>query len=67
MRAAGGALYLAGFGIMVWNIYQTVQGKLRDEKPLTDAAFDPEKDRPLPQAARRPAPVADKSQPVAAE
>ena len=49
IRAAGGLLYLTGFLIMVWNIVQTIRGRLRDEKPMTDAAFDPEKDRPLPQ------------------
>jgi cytochrome c oxidase cbb3-type subunit 1 len=49
IRAAGGLLYLAGFLIMVWNIYQTVRGRLRDEKPMSDAAYDPEADRPLPQ------------------
>jgi len=49
IRAAGGLLYLTGFLIMVWNIAQTIRGRLRDEKPMTDAAFDPEKDRPLPQ------------------
>jgi cytochrome c oxidase cbb3-type subunit I len=48
IRAAGGLLYLAGFLIMVWNIYQTVRGRLRDEKPLSDAPFDPDKDRPVP-------------------
>ena len=51
IRAAGGLLYLAGFLIMVWNIYQTVRGRLRDEKPLNDAAYDPNADRPLPQLA----------------
>ena len=51
IRAAGGLLYLAGFLIMVWNIAQTVRGRLRDEEPLTDAAYDPEKDRPLPALA----------------
>jgi cytochrome c oxidase cbb3-type subunit 1 len=51
IRAAGGLLYLSGFVIMLWNIAQTVRGKLRDEKPLTDAAYDPEKDRPLPKLA----------------
>ena len=49
IRAAGGLLYLAGFLIMVWNIYQTVRGRLRDEKPLTDASFNPDNDRPLSQ------------------
>jgi len=29
-----------------------VRGKLRDEKPMSDAAFDPGKDRPLPALAR---------------
>jgi cytochrome c oxidase cbb3-type subunit 1 len=47
IRAAGGLLYLAGFAIMCWNIAQTMRGKLRDEKPMNDAAFDPDKDRPL--------------------
>ena len=51
IRAAGGLFYLTGFLIMVWNIVQTVRGRLRDEKPLTDAAFDPAKDRPLPALA----------------
>jgi cytochrome c oxidase cbb3-type subunit 1 len=67
IRSAGGAMYLAGFLIMVWNIYQTVQGRLRNEKALTDAAFDPNKDRPLPQASRRPAHAGGEGQPVAAE
>ena len=53
IRAAGGLLYLAGFLIMVWNIYQTVRGHLRDEKPLTDAPYDPDRDRPLPPKGRR--------------
>ena len=48
MRAAGGALYLAGFIIMIWNIVQTIRGELREEKPMADASFDPAKDRPLP-------------------
>jgi cytochrome c oxidase cbb3-type subunit 1 len=51
IRATGGLLYLAGFLIMVWNIAQTIRGNLRDEKPMTDAAFNPEADRPLPQPA----------------
>jgi cytochrome c oxidase cbb3-type subunit 1 len=51
IRAAGGLLYLAGFLIMVWNIAQTIRGNLRDEKPMTDAAFNPDADRPLPQLA----------------
>jgi cytochrome c oxidase cbb3-type subunit 1 len=61
LRAVGGLLYLAGFLFMIWNIYQTVQGRVRAEKPMSDAAFDPQADRPLPALAaarpfRRPAP-----------
>ena len=55
IRAAGGLLYLAGFLIMVWNIAQTIRGRLREEKPLSDAPFDPDQDRPLPPRGRGPA------------
>jgi cytochrome c oxidase cbb3-type subunit 1 len=51
VRSVGGLLYLAGFLIMVFNIWMTVKGRLRDEKPLTDAAFNPAADRPLPAKA----------------
>jgi cytochrome c oxidase cbb3-type subunit 1 len=51
IRAAGGLLYLAGFLIMIWNVAQTIRGRLRDEKPMTETAHDPEKDHPLPQLA----------------
>ena len=47
IRATGGLLYLAGGALMVWNVWMTIKGRLRDEAPLTDAAFDPAKDRPL--------------------
>jgi cytochrome c oxidase cbb3-type subunit 1 len=73
IRSAGGLLYLAGFLIMVWNIAQTVRGKLRDEKPLTGTPYDPDKDRPLPALTKpRPAyaggPVNEPgAEPVAAE
>ncbi|MCL6699011.1 cytochrome-c oxidase, cbb3-type subunit I [Sphingomonas sp. NSE70-1] len=67
IRAAGGALYLAGFGIMVWNIYQTTKGRLREEKPLTDAAFDPVKDRPLPPRTVPARQLPSQAQPIAAE
>jgi cytochrome c oxidase cbb3-type subunit 1 len=46
-RAFGGVLYLSGAVIMVFNIWMTIAGKLRDEAPLTDAAHNPEADRPL--------------------
>jgi cytochrome c oxidase cbb3-type subunit 1 len=55
IRAAGGLLYLAGFLIMVWNVAQTLRGNLRAEKPMSDAPFDPDKDRPLPPKGIRPA------------
>ncbi len=55
IRAAGGLLYLAGFAIMIWNVVQTVKGRVRDEKPLRNAAYDPDADRPL--AAPTPTPV----------
>ena len=48
IRSAGGLLYLVGMLIMCWNDYQTVRGRLREEKPMNDAAFDPAADRPLP-------------------
>ena len=48
IRAAGGLLYLIGAFIMVWNVWMTVLGKLRDEAPMRDAAYDPAADRPLP-------------------
>ena len=47
LRAFGGLLYLAGAVIMTTNVWLTIIGKLRDEAPLTDAAFDAGKDRPL--------------------
>lgn len=51
LRAFGGLLYLSGFVIMIYNVWQTLAGKLRDEKPMTDAAYDEEADRPIPPAA----------------
>jgi cytochrome c oxidase cbb3-type subunit 1 len=47
LRALGGLLYLAGAVLMVVNVWATVLGRLRDEKPMHDAAYDPVKDRPL--------------------
>jgi cytochrome c oxidase cbb3-type subunit 1 len=48
IRAAGGLLYLTGMLIMCWNVAQTIRGRLREERPMNDAAFDPIADRPLP-------------------
>lgn len=47
IRVLGGLLYLAGAFVMVWNIWMTIAGKLREEAPMTTAAYDPAKDRPL--------------------
>ena len=49
-RAFGGLLYIAGAVIMVYNIWMTIAGKLRDEAPLETARYNPETDRPLPRA-----------------
>ena len=58
IRWAGGLLYLAGGLVMAWNVWMTIAGKLREEAPLTDAPFDPAKDRPLPETERPLQPVA---------
>jgi cytochrome c oxidase cbb3-type subunit 1 len=46
-RAVGGLMYLTGAIIMVYNIWMTIAGKLRDEAPLGDTAHDEAADRPL--------------------
>ncbi|MEA3539429.1 MAG: cytochrome-c oxidase, cbb3-type subunit I [Pseudomonadota bacterium] len=52
IRAAGGVLYLAGALVMVWNVWLTIAGKLREEKPMTETPHDAAADRPLaPQPA----------------
>jgi cytochrome c oxidase cbb3-type subunit 1 len=53
IRVGGGLLYLLGAVFMVVNIWLTIKGRLRDEAPLTDAPYDPAKDRPLPAKAER--------------
>ena len=52
IRAAGGAMYLAGFLIMVFNVWATLSGKVRAEKPMTETPYNAAADRPL---ARVPA------------
>lgn len=47
IRAAGGALYLAGALVMAFNLIMTMRGKVRTEKPMTETAHDPDTDRPL--------------------
>jgi len=37
LRAAGGSLYLAGGLVMAWNIYKTIRGDVRNEKPIAGA------------------------------
>ena len=51
MRAFGGLLYLSGFVIMLYNVWQTLAGKLRSEAPMTETPYDEQADRPLPAAA----------------
>ncbi|WP_039335153.1 cytochrome-c oxidase, cbb3-type subunit I [Novosphingobium subterraneum] len=47
LRAFGGLLYLAGAVVMTVNVWRTILGALRDEAPMSDAPYDPEKDRPI--------------------
>ncbi|MBF9151847.1 cytochrome-c oxidase, cbb3-type subunit I [Novosphingobium jiangmenense] len=47
LRAFGGLLYLAGAVIMTINVWRTILGHQRDEAAMSDAAYDPEKDRPI--------------------
>jgi len=47
IRATGGLLYLAGAIIMVVNVWMTIAGKLRAEKPMTETPHDAAKDRPI--------------------
>jgi cytochrome c oxidase cbb3-type subunit 1 len=66
IRAAGGLMYLAGALIMVWNITQTIRGRRREERPLSDARYDPGADRPLPKPAATAAAAWPDPQPAAA-
>ncbi|MGQ3099809.1 MAG: cytochrome-c oxidase, cbb3-type subunit I [Sphingopyxis solisilvae] len=47
IRAAGGAMYLAGFLIMIVNVWATLAGKVRTEKPMTETPYSAAADRPL--------------------
>ena len=47
IRAAGGAMYLAGFLIMIVNVWATLAGKVRAEKPMTETPHNVAADRPL--------------------
>jgi len=57
IRASGGLLYLAGALIMAFNIAMTIKGRLREEKPMNDAAYDAAADRPLAKPANEPGPA----------
>ena len=47
IRATGGLLYLAGFVIMIVNVWATIAGRVRSEKPMTETPHNPATDRPL--------------------
>jgi cytochrome c oxidase cbb3-type subunit 1 len=47
LRAFGGGLFLIGAGVMTYNVWQTIAGRLRDEQPLYQPKHDPAADRPL--------------------
>lgn len=47
LRAFGGGLFLIGAGVMTFNVWQTIAGRLRDELPLYQPKQDPAADRPL--------------------
>jgi len=51
LRAFGGLLYLSGAVIMVVNVWATILGRLREEAPMSDAAYEPAADHPLPAPA----------------
>jgi len=47
IRATGGLLYLAGFLIMIVNVWATLAGRVRAEKPMTETPHNAAADRPL--------------------
>lgn len=47
IRAAGGALYLAGALLMVFNVWQTLAGRQRREKAMTETPYNAQADRPF--------------------
>ncbi|MBL0115427.1 MAG: cytochrome-c oxidase, cbb3-type subunit I [Sphingomonadales bacterium] len=51
IRAAGGLMYLSGALIMVFNVWMTIAGKQRQEKPMTETPYDASADRPLATAS----------------
>jgi cytochrome c oxidase cbb3-type subunit I len=47
IRAAGGALYLAGALIMVYNVWRTIAGHQRQERSMTETPYNAQADRPF--------------------
>ncbi|MEP2103365.1 MAG: cytochrome-c oxidase, cbb3-type subunit I [Parasphingorhabdus sp.] len=47
IRAAGGLLYLAGAIVLVYNVWMTIAGKQRDEKPMTETPHNEDLDKPI--------------------
>ena len=47
IRATGGALYLAGFVVLLYNVIMTLKGLVREEAPMTETPYNAEADRPL--------------------
>jgi cytochrome c oxidase cbb3-type subunit I len=47
IRATGGLLYLAGAFVLVYNVWMTIAGKQRDEKPMTETPHNEELDKPI--------------------
>jgi cytochrome c oxidase cbb3-type subunit 1 len=47
IRAVGGIFYLSGALIMVFNVWMTIAGHQRQEKPMTETPYDAQADRPL--------------------
>ena len=47
LRVLGGLFYLSGAVVLVYNVWMTIAGKLREEAPMSDANYDPQADRPI--------------------
>ena len=47
IRATGGLLYLAGMIVLVYNVWMTIAGKQRAEKPMTETPYDEAADKPI--------------------
>ena len=41
LRMIAGLLYLTGASIMAWNVYKTIRGDVRSEKPMAASAMQP--------------------------